>query len=156
MTGIGVAGQDDDLISAYGDDFSSEDSFEISRPKRVEFAPWHHPVKQRVRTTQWQELVRRLINQRGLTGGVLRYFTLPGPDLLDVRVLAETCAPLGVPIEYFGFDAALQATQISTSRFEIESSLRQSRRITDDAVISPDQLQDIAIPNSQAANTNAH
>lgn len=143
--------ENDDVATAYGEDFAIEDEFTSIRPKRTEFAPWHHPVKQWVRTSQWQELVRRLISKRNLGGGVLRYFTLPGPDLLDVRVLSDICAPRNVAIEYFGFDSAMQAAQIDTPRFEIESALRQSRRITDDAIIWPDQLQDIAIADSQAA-----
>lgn len=146
----GAAGAED-LAAAYGADFANEDAFAALRPRRTEFAPWHHPVKQRVRTSQWQELVRRLIGARSVDGGVLRYFTLPGPDLLDVRVLADICAPRNVAIEYFGFDAAMRASQVGTSRFEIESALRQARRITDQAVIYPDQLQNIAISNSQAA-----
>jgi hypothetical protein len=141
----------EDLEAAYGEDFVSEDVFTTLRPQRTQFAPWHHPVKQRIRTSQWQELVNRLISARGMDGSVLRYFTLPGPDLLDVRVLADICAPRHVAIEYFGFDAAMQASQVDTSRFEVESALRQSSRITDQAVIYPDQLQDIAIGNSQAA-----
>lgn len=145
-----VAG-DNDLAAAYGEDYGSDNGFDEVRPKRTEFAPWHHPVKQRVRTSQWQCLVQRLIGDRALNGQVLRYFTLPGPDLLDVRVLAETCGPQDVIIEYFGFDAAMRTAQINTPRFEIESALRQAQRITDDAVTSPDQLQDIAIPNSQAS-----
>jgi hypothetical protein len=147
----GATRDEEDLVAAYGEDFAADEPFGTARPKRTQFAPWHHPVKQRVRTSQWQELVRRLIGARNMNGSVLRYFTLPGPDLLDVRVLAEICAPRNVAIEYFGFDAAMQASQINTPRFEIESALRQSRRITDDAVISPDQLQDIAISDSQAA-----
>lgn len=152
MTDVsGAAQENEDLTAIYGEGFVNEDTFETVRSKRTNFAPWHHPVKQRVRTSQWQELVGRLISARSMNGGVLRYFTLPGPDLLDVRVLADICAPKNVAIEYFGFDAAMQAAQINTPRFEIESALRQSRRITDDAVISPDQLQDIAIADSQAA-----
>jgi hypothetical protein len=141
----------DELDTVYGDDFAREDTFRDIRPKRTNFAPWHHPVKQRVRTSQWQDLVSRLISERRMTGTTLRYFTLPGPDLLDVRVISEICAPEKVSIEYFGFDAALQAAQIDAQRFEIESALRQAQRITDNAMIFPDQLHDIANPNSQAA-----
>lgn len=141
----------DDLAAAYGEDYASVDEFTVVRPKRTQFAPWHHPVKQRVRTSQWQMLVHRLISTRNMNGGTLRYFTLPGPDLLDVRVLADICAPQSVAIEYFGFDAALQASNVNNQRFEIESALRQSSKITDQAIIYPDQLQDIALSNSQAA-----
>lgn len=139
------------LDNVYGEDFAGEETFREIRPKKVTFAPWHHPVKQRVRTSQWQDLVGRLIRERRMTGTTLRYFTLPGPDLLDVRVISEICAPENISIEYFGFDAALHAAHIDAQRFEIESALRQAKHISDNAVILPDQLHDIANPQSQAA-----
>ena len=54
-------------------------------PKKDAFLPWHHPVKQVVRHHQWAELTKRLIAARPAARPTLRYFTLPGADLLDVR-----------------------------------------------------------------------
>lgn len=150
MNDMGNQPPADDLAAIYGDDYRADETFGKVTPKRIDFAPWHHPVKQRVRVTQWRELVARLIDNRGLAGNVLRYFTLPGPDLLDVRILSEACSPYDIRIEYFGFDDAMQPDAPGGVRVEIEAMLRQSRRITDDALIIPDKLQDIAITNSQA------
>lgn len=142
---------ENDLVKIYGEDFAEVDQPALISARRQNFAPWHHPVKQLVRKSQWQYLVARLIGDHPPDGNVLRYFTLPGADLLDVRVLAEGCAPLGVQIEYFGFDAGLQTVELNSSRIELESSLRQSGRITANAVILPDRLEDIAVDQSQAA-----
>lgn len=141
-----------DLAEIYGEDFGQPEQPELFPDKRLNFAPWHHPVKQLVRKTQWEALVRRLVQDNPPDGNVLRYFTLPGADLLDVRVIADGCAPLGVQIEYFGFDAGMQqAVEVNTPRIELESALRQAGRITANAIILPDRLEDIAVDESQAA-----
>lgn len=142
---------DIELADIYGDDFAKADQPELFPEKRQNFAPWHHPVKQLVRKTQWETLVTRLIKDNAPDGNILRYFTLPGADLLDVRVLAEACEPLGVQIEYFGFDAAMHMVEMNAPRIELESALRQAGRITANAVILPDRLEDIAVNQSQAA-----
>lgn len=140
-----------DLANIYGEDFAEVDQPELFPEKRQNFAPWHHPVKQLVRKTQWEALVTRLVKDNAPDGNVLRYFTLPGADLLDVRVISEGCAPLGVQIEYFGFDAGMQAVELNAQRIELESALRQAGRITANALILPDRLEDIAVDQSQAA-----
>lgn len=140
-----------ELAEIYGDDFAEVDQSVLLPERRQTFAPWHHPVKQLVRKTQWEALVIRLIKQTPPDRNVLRYFTLPGADLLDVRVIAEGCAPLGVQLEYFGFDAGMQAIELNAPRIELESALRQAGRITANAVILPDRLEDIAVDQSQAA-----
>lgn len=140
-----------ELAEIYGEDFAEADPPVLFPERRQNFAPWHHPVKQLVRKTQWEFLVNRLVRHNPPDGNVLRYFTLPGADLLDVRVLAEGCAPLGVQIEYFGFDAGMQAVELNAPRIELESALRQAGRITANAVILPDRLEDIAVDHSQAA-----
>lgn len=140
-----------ELTEIYGEDYAEVDHEGLFPEKRQNFAPWHHPVKQLVRKTQWEALVNRLVKDNPPDGNVLRYFTLPGADLLDVRVLAEGCAPLGVQIEYFGFDAGMQAVEPNAPWIELESALRQAGRITANAVILPDRLEDIAVDQSQAA-----
>lgn len=128
---------------------------------KTRFSPWHHPVKQLVREYQWAELTRKLIERErpAERRGVLRYFTLPGADLLDVRVLAEALQAAGTRIAYFGFDIgyrdaadASEAAEQTAVYFATESALRQAGRITDDAEILNDRLEDIARSGSQAAN----
>jgi hypothetical protein len=151
IDGDGPEQRRNDLADIYGEDFAAVDQPELFPEKRQNFAPWHHPVKQLVRKTQWEALVTRLIKDNAPDGNVLRYFTLPGADLLDVRVISEGCAPLGVQVEYFGFDAGMQAVEMNAPRIELESALRQAGRITANAVILPDRLEDIAVDQSQAA-----
>jgi hypothetical protein len=141
--------------------FSSdgENQTVVSAPaNRITFAPWHHPVKQIVRDYQWAELVKRLLtddrpeNRRAC----LRYFTLPGADLLDVRVLAESLATLGTRIEYFGFDSGYEddsdeGVDLTGAYLLAESALRQAGSISDRAEILRDKLEDIALAGSHAA-----
>ncbi|UUR08285.1 PP_RS20740 family protein [Sphingomonas glaciei] len=131
----------------------------ISFDKRQDFMPWHHPVKQIVRDYQWGEHAERLIRDFRKPGDrqTLRYFTLPGPDLLDVRYLSEKLSSYGVVIEYFGFDTgyadATATASESRERYLLtEAALRQSGKVSDKAEILSDRLEDIAVDSSQAAN----
>lgn len=155
--------QDEDILAVYGEQNAGTEDLAAISDRRRDFKPWHHPVKQIVRTHQWAALTKKLIQARPQgVPSVLRYFTLPGADLLDVRVLAEICEPLSVKIEYFGFDAGsvqpdeaaraeLAATHSHGAWITAESALLQAGRITPDAVILSDRLEDIALPDSQAA-----
>ncbi len=73
----------------------------VQRPARRNFEVWHRPRKQLVRKRQWiheaAELLRR--NDRP----VLRYFGLPGIDMLDLRALYQgLCLPDDVKLEFLG------------------------------------------------------
>ena len=148
---------DDDLELVYGRQPRAEKEIVEAIQRKTAFKPWHHPVKQIVRAKQWASLTRRLIEDRAQHSASLRYFTLPGPDLLDVRVLSEVCEPLGVRIEYFGFDVgqypneAHDGGQPVGEWINAESALRQAGRIAQDALILPDRLEDLAIEKSQAS-----
>ena len=152
----------DDILAIYGRPESYPVDLAQAVEQRRSFRPWHHPVKQIVRVRQWAALTKRLLETRPHGNPrFLRYFTLPGPDLLDVRVLADVCDPLGIRIEYFGFDAGtsnpaddadLAEDQSADANWvTAESSLLQAGRITPDAVIYTDRLEDIAVPDSHAA-----
>lgn len=146
----------DPVAIVYGD---APQGDTLVRPaRRADFAPWHHPVKQIVRDYQWGDLTKRLVKSRSEKDReTLRYFTLPGADLLDVRFLSKSLEVFQSKIEYFGFnssypdDAAATGDEIG-AYFSAESALRQAGRTTDNAVVLPDRLEDIAEPGSQAAN----
>ncbi|MBN8960600.1 MAG: hypothetical protein J0H71_05665 [Rhizobiales bacterium] len=151
----------DDLLDAVYAEQPTAPDLAIRAEKKTKFAPWHHPVKQVVRSKQWADLTHRLLvdSRSPDQQKTLRYFTLPGADLLDVRVLAEALAPLGTKIEYFGFNAAPSSSMeggamagVPDASFSAESALRQAGQITNDALVLTDRLEDIAIPGSQAAN----
>lgn len=156
--------QEDDISAVYGSPEPDSGDLTQFTERHRKFAPWHHPVKQIVRNCQWATLTARLLNDRpaGSTQ-ILRYFTLPGEDLLDIKVLAEACTPFGVRIEYFGFNSGTAVDDESMSAksegrsangapwVTAESALRQAGRVTQDAIIYSDRLEDIALENSHAA-----
>lgn len=149
---------DDEIASVYGSAVDEDPAATTIAQTGRKFQPWHHPVKQIVRDRQWAALTKRLLAEsRPAKPEVLRYFTLPGPDLLDVQVLADVCSPHGIKIDYFGFDAGAddigdpngQGAEATTT----ESALRQAGRVADSALIMPDRLEDIARADSQAAES---
>jgi hypothetical protein len=160
----GAPSQADPITKDYVDEvFGGENDAETVAPVaaptlKTSFKPWHHPVKQIVRDYQWADHVRRLLRdwRKSQDRGTLRYFTLPGPDLLDVRMLAKSLESLGTSIEYFGFDTDYgggdNPAESAGVYLSTESALRQAGRITDDAEILSDRLEDIAVSGSQAAN----
>lgn len=146
--------QNDDIEAIFGDQSHAlaVTADEFSN-QRKDFEPWHHPVKQVVRDRQWAALTSRLLKERPAGSlPILKYFTLPGRDLLDVHVLSEACEPYKVKIQYFGFNSNLGSTNEPDATWvTTEAALRQSGRITDDALVLSDRLEDIALENSQAA-----
>ncbi len=93
------------------EDFEAEfvrSEVELKAPAPLIFMPWHKPRKQFVRTTQWLHHAReriRILKETGyFSGGVpLKYFTLPGPDMLDVKLMIELCREMEVSLHYTGF-----------------------------------------------------
>lgn len=75
-------------------------------PEPLDYAPWHKPRKQFVRRKQWAQEVQGMIaalrNSGHLQSDTVRYLTLPGPDLLDVRVLSDVCRDNHAKIRYLG------------------------------------------------------
>ncbi|CAG9262091.1 PP_RS20740 family protein [Paraburkholderia caribensis] len=78
-------------------------SFEI----RTKFLPWHKPRKQWVRANQWADSIGRLVDNLSLkqAGRSLRYLSLPGPDLLDVRSIQPICEAKGVALQFLGLNS---------------------------------------------------
>ncbi len=74
----------DDLISDVVPNNLQHEQF----PQK-EFKPWHRPRKQWIRVKQWKQETLRLVDAITLTDRPLTYLSLPGDDLLDVRVIYE-------------------------------------------------------------------
>jgi len=149
---------DEDLVATYGSPSVTAEQVIATIERKAVFKPWHHPVKQIVRARQWAALTKRLVDERS-DCAKLRYFTLPGPDLLDVRMLTDVCHPLNIQIEYFGFDVAAEQdldppadTVVDGAWINAESALRQAGKVSSGALILPDRLEDLAVETSQAAS----
>lgn len=159
---FGEEAQEEDILAIYGKPTSDANLAQLAS-MHSEFQPWHHPVKQIVRKKQWAALTEKLLKDpKNTSKKILKYFTLPGADLFDIRVLADVCHPLGIKIEYFGFNSGGSNSAIcdtdngkentyNASWVTAESALLQAEKITSDAVIFSDRLEDIAIVNSHAS-----
>ncbi|MER7991791.1 hypothetical protein ABTW80_02465 [Micromonospora chalcea] len=83
---------------------------------------------------QWSREIGLLIRDLRLSEGELRYLTLPGPDLLDVRHLALTiCTREEVKLKYLGFNTA--ALPLADSQTELNSAQFSVNRL---ANVHPD------------------
>jgi hypothetical protein len=75
--------------------------------KRNTFLPWHKPRKQWVRQHQWAKTIDDLAVKLKLQelNEPLRYLSLPGPDLLDVRTIRPLCAAREIELQFVGLNA---------------------------------------------------
>jgi hypothetical protein len=85
------------------------------------FKPWHKPRKHYIRLNQWKCEAEKLIDQLALRDRPLRYFSLPGEDLIDIRVLHNLCNQKGVSLRCFGLNDSLpiNITEVNISRMEV-------------------------------------
>lgn len=90
---------------------------------RKEYKPWHKPRKHYIRLNQWQCESEKLIDRLALRDRPLRYFSLPGEDLIDIRVLHNLCNQKGVKLRCFGLNDSLpiDITEVNISRNEVAS-----------------------------------
>lgn len=76
-----------------------------SRKTKKEFKPWHNPRKQLVRKEQWIYFTSKYLANILSGRTTLKYFSLPGDDLLDVRVFHDSiCEPKKIQLNFVGFN----------------------------------------------------
>jgi hypothetical protein len=112
----------------YADDIFGASDYEAPKPKKKEFLPWHKPRKQYVRRYQWCEQIKKLFapvptDDVASTGETtLRYFGLPGIDLLDLRYFHDqVCEPSQLRMRFLGFNKG--ANPESPAQTELNISL---------------------------------
>jgi hypothetical protein len=102
------------------------------------FKAWHKPRKQWMRCNQWIKEIEALIPHLCLDGRPLRYLSLPGEDMLDIRVLADFCQKKGLSLKCLGFDEDLRTR---SSEIEVNISRNEiSNNIVPTSVIRADNL----------------
>lgn len=145
-------------------DDPEEDFEDFAAPTRVDtlavpaarkFEPWHRPRKQFVRKEQWSRFNKTLITDiRGTNsfenGGPLKYLTLPGPDLLDIKMLSDLCSDQGLSMQYIGFCHASGTDEDRLRRNTDQFRLERSDQVADNSYISTEKLEEIVRPNSKA------
>ncbi|MBK4119347.1 hypothetical protein JHE03_23990, partial [Pluralibacter gergoviae] len=75
------------------------------RATKSTFSPWHHPRKHLVRLEQWVYFINFLLEKKIKKTEKLKYFSLPGDDLLDVRTIhEEVCIKRQIKLHFMGFN----------------------------------------------------
>ena len=119
-------------------------------PRR--FKPWHKPRKQWVRRHQWFELTERLVADTHFPadGALFRYLSMPGEDLLDVRVIQEACAAAGLELRFTGLNSVIAGSADDLQLNISENSIRDLPTIHSGSRILREKFQSIAEPQSLA------
>ncbi len=112
--------------------------------------PWHKPRKQWIRLRQWNDQIGQLIDELNLSDRPLRYLSLPGEDLLDIRVIQELCKVKGVQLKYLGFDNGTYSPDAETERNISKSEVFQSSVIYPGSDVKKDDFARVSDENSQA------
>ena len=124
-------------------------------PKK-DFKPWHKPRKQWVRENQWAAEVDGLIKVLGLGGAASRplsYLSLPGSDMLDVRVMQQVCARADVSLDFLGFMEKQSGAAGAGAVTDLNISLEEVRKLSNvdpESTVLLDRLQKVAEDDSVA------
>ncbi|PCD67621.1 PP_RS20740 family protein [Rhizobium phaseoli] len=146
-------------VSTTDDDFADVALPPVSglplSPEALEFQPWHKPRKQFVRINQWMHHIEHLIGRLGAQsfadGEVLRYLTLPGPDLLDVRMLADACGQRSIKLRYTGFCYTTDPEERRLRQNINEFSLTHKSSVLESSRVVRARFQDITVNKSEAS-----
>lgn len=141
----------DDLVSSAYSGIST-DFAKVEQKKS--FQPWHLPRKHYCRLKQWahhtQKLQRELKIYRPTQERPLRYLTLPGDELLDIRVLSRVMKNAGIKMQFLGFNTALDNLRSAESDLSF-SEVRQLEGIYEKpSEIIQHRIENITDQNSTA------
>ncbi len=120
-------------------------------PKKVHFKPWHKPRKQWVRYHQWLSGMNLLFDKYlDKDNTELRYLSLPGDDLLDIRMLGEGCQRKGRKLYYLGFNSARSFSGVNTELNISESELARTGYVVEGSKVLPDSIEALSSEKSAA------
>jgi hypothetical protein len=125
-------------------------------PTDRDFKPWHKPRKQWIREEQWAKHCLKLMEDHLAEGQEFTYLSLPGPDLLDVRFLSQTCLSANRNLRFLGFNNPSDessADKISLTKGVAE--ICQSDHVSNFSSVVPDRLENLADGKSVANRTLA-
>lgn len=128
---------------------------EIEAPAPLEFAPWHKPRKQFVRKEQWLKHAISIIEKLKITGQIkaeesLKYLTLPGPDLIDLKLFSEICELHELELQYTGFCYAKDSEAVRLRKNAQRFHLDRNTSIRPESAIHISRLEDITQVKSEA------
>lgn len=118
-------GEEGSLVDADG--LFGRQAYEFTTPSKKVFRPWHKPRKQLVRAEQWRPEMEFLSKSRIDVERPVKYLTLPGPDMLDIRYYLQS-EQYGLC--FFGFDDAARPDSEAGSDHNVSMhELRRNARV---------------------------
>lgn len=118
--------------------------------RKKKWKPWHKPRKQLIRSKQWYTQIGQLIDELGLVDRPLRYLSLPGEDLLDIRVIRRLCEKKKVQLHCLGFDDGTYSPDTETEINISKNEVFQSSIIFPGSDVKKDDFARISDENTQA------
>lgn len=138
-------GNGDDLVSDFP--VAAPEHGDVVALKTV-FQAWHHPRKHHVRVQHWCAAARAYMRANKIgKGSTLRYLTLPGDELLDVRALYGVTSAEGALLRYLGFNSASPDSKRGAELALSQSEVR--------ALPGIDQLSNVVIDRFEALGLEA-
>ena len=124
-----------------------------SPEKTLTPAAWHRSRKQWVREEQWLSSISNLIDaDHTAEKGVLQYMTLPGQDMLDVRMVGALCKQKKYRLKMLGFDETSTNNLLTDDGASAAlGPLAINGLVTRDSHIYPDKFQSLANPKSMGS-----
>jgi hypothetical protein len=118
---------------------------------RTDFLPWHKPRKQWIRTEQWAATIGSLADKLELKKlqEPLRYLSLPGPDLLDIRTIRPLCAEREIELQFVGLNGGDDDKNVALSR-ALESQVRDLPGIHPASEVVKDKFEHLGVEKSVA------
>jgi len=124
----------------------------IEEPPQRPFKPWHRPRKQWIRRYQWHDSLLEMLRETHFPADsrIMRYLSLPGEDLLDVRVLREACEQAGVDLRFTGLNSVGPGSARDVQLNIAESEVRGLARIHSGSSILRERFESVANTGSLA------
>ncbi|MBN8232295.1 hypothetical protein JYK02_32765 [Corallococcus macrosporus] len=115
-----------------------------------DFYSWHLPRKQWVRRKQWAATAEALMDAIVPLDRPFRYLGLPGTELLDLEVLAETCIKKNTRLKYIGFNSGAQSPGRKTTQQLAEQALIELDVIEQPSTVLVDDISTLGSATSIA------
>lgn len=110
-------------------------------PVIKEFMPWHKPRKQFIRKKQWAKAARDLLSS--MNNDQVNYMTLPGKDLLDIEVMAETCRENGKKLNFLGFNQSSDDSELLAQDIQLFDTNGKGLPFTDRSKVLSRKVEEI-------------
>lgn len=151
------ADMDEHARSAYGNELADLGADQYVHQKHPGAAPWHHPRKHYCRIRQWcrhaASLIKRLGLNRPVQGRALRYLSLPGDELLDIRTLVGVCQRSNVGLRFLGFNTAHSGERKLESDISFSEVIGIEGIQKEASLVVAERLERISVRSSKAHRT---